>query len=34
MREKVKCVVVFVVMMAIVCGVPAYLAECLANMIK
>ena len=34
MREKVKYALIFVAMMAIVCGVPAYLAECLANMIK
>ena len=34
MREKVKYALIFVAMMAIVCGVPAYLAECLANMMK
>lgn len=34
MKETIKYTLVFVVMMAIVCGVPAYLAECLANMIK
>lgn len=34
MKEIIKYTLVFAVMMAIVCGVPAYLAECLANMIK
>ena len=34
MKETIKYALVFIAMMAIVCGVPAYLAECLANMIK
>ena len=34
MKETIKYTLVFVAMMTIVCGVPAFLAECLANMIK
>lgn len=34
MKETIKYTLVFVAMMAIICGVPAFLAECLANMMK